>query len=99
MGNDICCSLVRYPSDWSEASPSPCPLAATTASAQTADTVLFSRKNPHGRQGLCCAEQALAIEQGRIVATGTSATMKTLTRGGNAKPMIDLGGRTVHDPA
>jgi hypothetical protein len=67
-------------------------LAATTASAQTADTVLFNGKILTVDKDFS-TRQALAIEQGRIVATGTSAAMKKLA-GGNAK-LIDLGGRTV----
>ena len=67
-------------------------LAATTASAQTADTVLFNGKILTVDKDFSI-RQALAIEQGRILATGTSAAMKKLA-GGNAK-LIDLGGRTV----
>src|SRR5260370_15678662 len=67
-------------------------LAATTASAQTADTVLFNGKILTVDKDFS-TRQALAIGHGRIVATGTSAAMKKLA-GGNAK-LIDLGSRTV----
>jgi predicted amidohydrolase YtcJ len=65
---------------------------ATTASAQTADTVLFNGKILTVGKDFS-TQQALAIGHGRIVATGTSAAMKKLA-GGKAK-LIDLGGRTV----
>jgi predicted amidohydrolase YtcJ len=65
---------------------------ATIASAQTADTVLFNGKILTVDKDFS-TQQALAIGQGRIVATGTSAAMKKLA-GGKAK-LIDLGGRTV----
>src|SRR6202163_3911442 len=67
-------------------------LIAGPASAQTADTVLFNGKILTVDKDFS-TRQALAIGQGRIVATGTSAAMKKLA-GGNAK-LIDLGGRTV----
>ncbi len=67
-------------------------LASTTASAQTADTVLFNGRILTVDRDFS-TRQALAIEQGRIVATGTSAAMKKLAAS-NAK-LIDLGGRTV----
>jgi predicted amidohydrolase YtcJ len=67
-------------------------LAATTASAETADTVLFNGKILTVDKEFS-TQQALAIGHGRIVATGTSAAMKKLA-GGKAK-LIDLGGRTV----
>jgi predicted amidohydrolase YtcJ len=67
-------------------------LIAGPASAQTADTVLFNGKILTVDKDFS-TQQALAIGQGRIVATGTSAAMKKLA-GGNAK-LIDLGGRTV----
>src|SRR3979490_1743787 len=66
--------------------------AATNASAQTADTVLFNGKIVTVDKDFS-VQQALAIGHGRIVATGTSAAMKKLA-GGKAK-LIDLGGRTV----
>jgi predicted amidohydrolase YtcJ len=67
-------------------------LAATTASAETADTVLFNGKILTVDKEFS-TQQALAIGHGRIVATGSSAAMKKLA-GDNAK-LIDLGGRTV----
>jgi predicted amidohydrolase YtcJ len=67
-------------------------LIAGPASAQTADTVLFNGKILTVDKDFS-TQQALAIGQGRIVATGTSAAMKKLA-GGKAK-LIDLGGRTV----
>ena len=62
------------------------------ASAQTADTILFNGKILTVDNDFSI-RQALAIGDGRIVATGTSAAMKKLA-GGKAK-LIDLGGRTV----
>src|ERR1700686_564111 len=67
-------------------------LIAGPASAQTADTVLFNGKILTVDKDFS-TQQALAIGQGRIVATGTSAAMKKLADG-KAK-LIDLGGRTV----
>src|SRR5258708_35380017 len=67
-------------------------LAATTASAQTADTVLFNGKILTVDKEFS-TQQALAIGHGRIVATGTSAAMKKLA--GDKAKLIDLGGRTV----
>jgi predicted amidohydrolase YtcJ len=67
-------------------------LIAGPASAQTADTVLFNGKILTVDKDFS-TQQALAIGHGRILATGTSATMKKLAAGG-AK-LIDLGGRTV----
>src|SRR5436190_12625762 len=65
---------------------------ATGTLAQTADTILFNGKiltvDKH-----FSVQQALAIGNGRIVATGTSAAMKKL--GGDKARLIDLGGRTV----
>jgi predicted amidohydrolase YtcJ len=67
-------------------------LIAGPASAQTADTVLFNGKILTVDKDFSIP-QALAIEQGRIVATGTSAAMKKLA--GDKARLIDLGGRTV----
>src|SRR5260370_17615634 len=67
-------------------------LAASTASAQTADTVLFNGKILTVDKEFS-TQQALAIGHGRIVATGSSAAMKKLA-GDNAK-LIDLGGSTL----
>jgi predicted amidohydrolase YtcJ len=67
-------------------------LASGTASAQTADTVLFNGKILTVDQDFS-VRQALAIDRGRVLATGTSAAMKKLA--GNKARLIDLGGRTV----
>src|SRR5258708_4020598 len=67
-------------------------LAATTASAQTADTVLFNGKVLTVDKEFS-VQQALAIGHGQILATGTSAAMKQLA--GDKAKLIDLGGRTV----
>jgi predicted amidohydrolase YtcJ len=68
-------------------------LAATSpASAQSADTVLFGGKVVTVDRDFSVRE-AIAIADGRVLATGTSAAMKKL-----ASPharMIDLAGRTV----
>src|SRR6478752_3721007 len=62
------------------------------ASAQTADTILFNGKILTVDNDFS-VRQALAIGNGRIVATGTSAAMKKLA--GDKAKLIDLGGRTV----
>ena len=62
------------------------------ASAQTADTILFNGKILTVDNDFSI-RQALAIGDGRIVATGTSAAMKKLA--GDKAKLIDLGGRTV----
>ena len=62
------------------------------ASAQSADTVLFNGKILTVDKDFS-VRQALAIGNGRIVATGTSAAMKKLA--GDKAKLIDLGGRTV----
>jgi len=65
---------------------------ATPAFAQTADTVLFNGKVVTVDREFSVRE-AIAIADGRVLATGTSAAMKKLA--GNRPKMIDLGGRTV----
>jgi len=62
------------------------------ASAQTADTILFNGKILTVDKDFS-AQQALAITDGKILATGTSAAMKKLA--GKGAKLIDLGGRTV----
>jgi predicted amidohydrolase YtcJ len=70
-----------------------CALLLTgTANAQTADTVLFDG-NILTIDKDFSIQQALAIEHGRVLATGTSAAMKQLA--GDKARLIDLGGRTV----
>src|ERR1041385_2801399 len=66
--------------------------AASPALAQTADTVLFNGKVVTVDREFSVRE-AIAIADGRVLATGTSAAMKKLA--GNRAKMIDLGGRTV----
>ena len=65
---------------------------AAPASAQTADTVLFNGKIATVDRDFSIRE-AIAISNGRVLATGTSAAMKKLA-GGHGR-LIDLGGRTV----
>jgi len=65
---------------------------ATSASAQTADTVLFNGKVVTVDRDFSVRE-AIAIASGHVLATGASDAMKKLA-GSNAR-MIDLGGRTV----
>lgn len=67
-------------------------LLAGTASAQTADTVLFNGKVLTVDKDFS-TQQALAIDRGRVLATGTSAAMKKLA--GDKARFVDLGGRTV----
>src|ERR1700729_4123124 len=67
-------------------------LSMGAASAQTADTILFNGKIITVDKDFS-TRQALAIGQGRVLASGTSAAMKKLA-GGKAR-LIDLGGRTV----
>src|SRR3954465_13627669 len=62
------------------------------ASAQTADTILFNGKILTVDKNFS-TQQALAIADGKVLTTGTSAAMRKLA-GKNAK-LIDLGGRTV----
>jgi len=66
--------------------------SAAAASAQTADTVLFNGKivTVDAKESVV---EALAVRDGRIVATGTSAAMRKLAAT-NART-IDLQGRTV----
>src|SRR6202045_4569856 len=67
-------------------------LAANSASAQTADTVLFNGKILTVDKDFS-VRQALAISHGQVLASGTTAAMKKLA--GNKARLIDLGGRTV----
>jgi predicted amidohydrolase YtcJ len=62
------------------------------ASAQTADAVLFNGKIVTVDKDFSVRE-ALAIENGRVLASGTSGAMKKLA--GDRAKLIDLGGRTV----
>jgi predicted amidohydrolase YtcJ len=67
-------------------------LLTSAASAQTADTVLFNGKILTVDKDFS-TQQALAIDRGRVLASGTSAAMRKLA--GEKARMIDLGGRTV----
>jgi predicted amidohydrolase YtcJ len=67
-------------------------LASGAATAQTADAVLFNGKILTVDKDFS-TQQALAIGNGRVLASGSSAAMKKLA-GGKAH-LIDLGGRTV----
>jgi predicted amidohydrolase YtcJ len=67
-------------------------LSSSAALAQSADTVLFNGKILTVDKDFS-VQQAVAIGQGRIVATGTSAAMKKLA--GDKAKLVDLGGRTV----
>src|ERR1700676_4101307 len=62
------------------------------AKAQVADTVLFNGKIITGDADFSIRE-ALAIDHGRVLSTGTSREMRKLA-GENAR-LVDLGGRTV----
>jgi predicted amidohydrolase YtcJ len=62
------------------------------AVAQTADTVLFNGKIVTVDKDFSVRE-ALVIENGRVLASGTSGAMKKLA--GDKARLIDLGGRTV----
>jgi len=62
------------------------------ASAQNADTVLFNGKILTVDKDFS-TQQALAIDRGRVLASGTSAAMRKLA--GDKAKLIDLGGRTV----
>src|SRR6266446_6733881 len=62
------------------------------ASAQTADTILFNGKILTVDKDFS-TQQAVAIGDGKILATGASAAMKKLA--GDKARLIDLGGRTV----
>src|SRR5882757_7777336 len=65
---------------------------ASSASAQTADTILFNGKILTVDKDFS-TQEALAIGHGQVLATGTSAAIKQLADGRTR--MIDLGGRTV----
>jgi predicted amidohydrolase YtcJ len=67
-------------------------LPINTASAQTADTVLFNGKIITVDKDFS-VQQALAIGHGQVLASGTTAAMKKLA--GDNTRMVDLGGRTV----
>jgi predicted amidohydrolase YtcJ len=67
-------------------------LSSSAALAQSADTVLFNGKIVTVDKDFS-VQQAVAIGNGRIVATGTSAAMKRLA--GDKAKLVDLGGRTV----
>jgi len=67
-------------------------LSSSAALAQSADTVLFNGKIVTVDKDFS-VQQAVAIGNGRIVATGTSAAMKKLA--GDKAKLVDLGGRTV----
>src|SRR4051812_37243242 len=67
-------------------------LPMSIASAQTADTVLFNGNILTVDRDFS-VQQALAIGQGKVLASGTTAAMKELA-GAKAR-LIDLGGRTV----
>jgi predicted amidohydrolase YtcJ len=62
------------------------------ASAETADTVLFNGKIVTVDKDFSIRE-ALAIANGRVLASGTTAAIKKLA--GDKAKLIDLGGRTV----
>src|SRR5438034_6424025 len=62
------------------------------ASAQTADTILFNGKILTVDKDFS-TQQAVAITDGKILATGASAAMRKLA--GRGAKLIDLGGRTV----
>src|SRR5947209_819073 len=67
-------------------------LVTGSASAQTADTVLFNGKILTVDKDFSIQE-ALAIGHGDVLAVGTSAAMKKFA--GDNTRLIDLGGRTV----
>ncbi len=62
------------------------------ASAQTADMILFNGKILTVDKDFS-TQQAVAITDGKILATGTSAAMRKLA--GRGAKLVDLGGRTV----
>jgi hypothetical protein len=66
--------------------------SAGIASAQTADTVLFNGKVLTVDKDFS-VQQALAVDHGRVLASGTSVAMRKLA--GDKARLIDLGGRTV----
>lgn len=67
-------------------------LLSTSALAQSADTILFNGKILTVDTDFS-VQEAIAIGNGRIVATGSSAAMKKLA--GETAKLVDLGGRTV----
>ena len=67
-------------------------LSAGAAQAQIADTVLFNGKVLTADADFSVKE-AIAIEHGRVLGTGTSQEMRKLA--GEHARLIDLGGRTV----
>ena len=67
-------------------------LPASTARAQTADTVLYNGKILTVDKDFS-VQQALAIGHGQVLASGSTAAMKKLA--GDKARLIDLGGRTV----
>ena len=66
--------------------------SSTCVAAQTADTVLFNGKVLTLDRDFS-VQEAIAISQGRVLATGTTADIKKLAD--DKARMIDLGGRTV----
>jgi predicted amidohydrolase YtcJ len=66
--------------------------SSTCIAAQTADTVLFNGKVLTLDRDFS-VQEAIAISQGRVLATGTTADIKKLAD--DKARMIDLGGRTV----
>ena len=67
-------------------------LLAASAFAQSADTVLLNGKIVTV-DGQFSTREAIAVREGKIAATGTSAEIRKLA--GPATRVIDLGGRTV----
>src|SRR5262245_23439546 len=67
-------------------------LASTTASAETADTILYNGKVLTVDRDFSVRE-AIAIAHGRVLATGTSGDIRKLAD--DKTGLIDLGGRTV----
>lgn len=67
-------------------------LLASAAAAQPADSVLFNGKILVGDPGFSVRE-AIAIRDGKVLATGTSAAMRRLAGAGTRQ--VDLQGRTV----
>lgn len=67
-------------------------LLSSSALAQSADTILFNGKILTVDKDFS-VQQAIAIGDDRVVATGTSSAMKKLA--GDKAKQIDLGGRTV----
>lgn len=67
-------------------------LLSSSALAQSADTILFNGKILTVDKDFS-VQQAIAIGDGRVVATGTTAAMKKLA--GDKAKLVDLGGRTV----